>query len=124
MEILQNNSVHKINRLAILSLVVGILSVLPYSPALAAVLLHAISGSDTLLQIATSIPVTVYGIAGLLLGTTSLMVSGRAMEQIKGSMDEKGLGMVIAGRVFGILGIGMNVLFGFLFVLLLKMSWE
>ena len=123
MEVLQNNSIHKVNRLAIVSLAAGVLSLLPYLPAVSAILLHAISGSDALLETATIIPVTVYALVGILFGTISVIVSESALEQIKSSESvEKGHSMATTGRILGILGAIMNVFFGILFVLLFRIS--
>ena len=120
-----NNLVPKTNRLAIVGLMVGILSLLPYLPGLITSLIQGgfiYSSSDILalekntfyggflLQAVNAVPFIFYRAGGILFGGSSFIIGTIALRQIKKRENvEKGYGMVIASIVFSILGIIANI---------------
>jgi len=126
-----DNPVRKTNRLAVVSLVSGILSLLPYLPALIVLFIGDHSGSSdpyafekntlygkVLVQIINAIPSSVYAFGGILLGLISLIAGSKALRQINsGGNVEKGHRMAIIGRVLSVLGMIANIFVGFVFFL-------
>lgn len=106
-----NIPVRKVNRLAIVGLVAGFLSILPYLPLLAHFLLLALNAlvleKNTIYE---KIPMIVYNLVGILFGSFGLVTSNMALKQIKiGGDVEKGYRMVVTGKALSIFGIIANI---------------
>jgi uncharacterized protein DUF4190 len=113
-----DNPVRKTNRLAIVSLVTGILSLLPYFP----ILIFLYTGDCLSMDyeknslcgmvdsVTRAIPGIVYLLGGIIFGIVSLIASKKALGQISsGDQVEKGRSMAITGIILGIFGIIVNI---------------
>jgi hypothetical protein len=102
------NLVSKTNRQSVISFMAGLFSLILYLPLLISLFVADFFG--VLDTIANAIPIVVYFIGGILLGTIGLTNSNMALQQIKESGDIKGSRMIaIIGKVLSVLGIIANI---------------
>ena len=112
-----NIPVRKTNRLAIISLIAGILSFLLYLPSFILVYMldcYSTFEAGTLCLrlefISAETPLIFYLIGGLVLGSISWVLGSKGLERIKiGGDVEKGNGIIVIGKVFSILGVLANI---------------
>lgn len=108
METQHNKHVKKTNRLAVFSLVTGILSLLSYLPFIISILLFIVTG----IRDQISFPYVLNVFSGSILGLIGLTVSNIAIGQIKKSegveIDHR---YAVIGKALSILGILVNIIF-------------
>jgi len=132
-------SVPRTNRLAIVSLATGILALLLYLPDLILILGYLILGSSGSFEKMRDLvlPITLFSSmiykpigllivmasTGTIISAINLIVSNKAITQMrKGNNIEKGHGIAVTARVFGILGLIINI--GFAIVILLSLNMQ